>query len=172
MSGNGFDLTNASEGVDFDLNIDGIAERYAWTVPNSDDAFLVLDRNSNGIIDNGEELFGNRTLQPASSEKNGFLALAEYDKPENGWNNNRKIDAADVIFTSLRLWQDTNHNGFSESSELHILQSLGVWSINLDYKTSRRRDRYGNQFRYRAKVGDEKGARVARWAWDVFLLRQ
>ena len=164
IAGDGIALTGTSDGVDFDLNGNGTRDRLGWTRAGSDDAWLALDRDGNGTIDRGAELFGDFTAQPASSNKNGFLALAEFDSNRDG-----VIDSSDPVFESLRLWQDRNHNGVSELDELHTLRELNVKALELEFRESKRVDEFGNEFKYRAKVKDAREANVGRWAWDVFL---
>lgn len=86
LVGTGLKLTSAADGVRFDIRGDGRLLQIAWTARDSQAAFLALDRNGNGRIDNGKELFGNFTMQPPSDSRNGFVALAEYDKQSNGGN--------------------------------------------------------------------------------------
>lgn len=169
VNGDGIVLTGPNDGVDFDLNGNGTKDRLGWTVANSDDAWLALDRNQNGNIDSGAELFGDFTSQPAGPDKNGFLALAEFDKPANGGNGDGLINNQDSVFERLRLWQDANHNGIAEPEELHTLPSLNVKELEVSFRESKRTDEFGNEFRYRAKVKDNQEGKIARWAWDVFL---
>jgi hypothetical protein len=172
--GDGFLLTNAANGVNFDLDGDGIPERRSWTAANADEAWLVLDRNGDGTIDNGKEMFGNASpqlpLEPGE-EMNGFRALALYGGFGYGGNGDNEITDQDAIFSQLKLWQDKNHNGVSEDCEMFTLPELGVAKIDLDYRSSNRTDRYGNQFRFKSKVEGPNSAQLGRWAWDVYLLQ-
>lgn len=146
----------------------------AWTDAGFRNGFLALP-GSDGMVHNGKELFGNFTPQPQSAHPNGFLALDEYDKPENGGNGDGIIDERDAVYSRLRLWIDENHDGVSQPNELHSMADVGVLSLGLDYFQARRTDRFGNQFRYKGKVNPgrrdkrDEASEVGRWAYDVFL---
>ena len=172
-TGKGFQLTSASSGVFFDISGTGHAIQLSWTAAGSGNAFLALDRDGDGKITSGKELFGNFTQQPYSPDPNGFLALAEFDKPENGGNGDGVIDKRDAVYPKLLLWIDENHDGVSQANELHRLSELGVFSISLAYKDSRWEDQFGNQFRYGSPInkGLPKGeSKDGPLAVDVFFV--
>lgn len=162
LQGNGYSLTSGRAGVVYDLKGTMDPRLYAWTSVNSDDAFLALDRNQDGQINSGIELFGNNTDQPTTEDPNGFVALKVFDD-----NHDDVIDSKDSVYNLLKLWVDSNHDGVTQPRELFSLAAKGVESISCDYRLSKRMDQYGNRFRYKAKIsihGEE------RWAWDVFLV--
>lgn len=163
-----YELTAVDQGVEFDIDGGGTPDRIAWTAADSDEAFLALDRNGNGSIDSGLELFGDWTPQLPSGERNGFRALAVFDEPQNGGNGNHRLDPHDSIYPDLVLWSDRDHDGRSSPGELISLAASGLESIDLDYRAARRKDRYGNEFRYKAATRWTSGP--DRPAWDVFLV--
>ena len=113
------------EGVHFDYDGEGFAEKTAWMAEG--DGMLVRDLNGNGRIDNGTELFGDRTLKADGSfAANGFEALAELDSNGDGI-----IDSRDEAFGSLRVWMDSNRDGISQADELFTLQELNIRNILL-----------------------------------------
>ena len=169
VDGDGIKLTSRTGGVLFDLDSDGAREPLPWTEADVDDAWLVFDRDGNGTIDDGTELFGSFSPQPASSEPNGFLALAMFDEQAAGGNGDGRITALDAVFSQLKLWQDRDHNGYSSVNELLGLREAGVNGIDTHYSEMWRRDKFGNVFRYRARVTRVRHSDVARWAYDVFL---
>lgn len=168
ISGKGFVLTNGANGVKFDLAGTGTPIQMGWTAFGADNAFLALP-NADGLVHNGQQLFGNFTPQPPSDIPNGFAALAVYNDPKNGGNGDGVIDSHDAVFAFLRLWIDANHDGISQPEELHTLPSLGVNSISLTYKASQRTDQFGNVFR-RAQVNPGDATNTGRMAYDVFFV--
>jgi hypothetical protein len=128
-------------GVHFDLDNSGFAESTSWIA--SSDGLLVLDRNANGQIDGGAELFGTETmLSNGTFASNGFEAIADLDDNEDGI-----ISAVDEVFSSLRVWIDSNSDGISTEAELHTLTSLGIESISTHYQVTPSLDANGVEHR-------------------------
>ena len=142
-----FHLTSPEEGVKFDLNGDGIREQTAWTAPGSKLAFLALDRNGNGTIDDGSELFGNRT---ATGAPTGVEAMIRTLKGA-GWVLAGGSRAGDPLYEKLLLWTDANHNGVSEPKELRPAGELFT-QIGLAYTRATGSDANGNTFRWEGWV--------------------
>jgi hypothetical protein len=164
----GFQLTSAEGGVNFDIGNLGNKQRVAWTDARYHNAFLVLDRNGDGLINDGAELFGSASPQPKSNDPNGFRALAEFDKPESGGNGDGVIDARDAIWSRLRLWVDSNHDGISQPEELLSLEDEGVYSISLEYKLTPLKDEFGNQFVQKGRVNMHRPTgEVNRTVYDI-----
>jgi hypothetical protein len=141
-------MTSAEDGVWFDIDADGAVEKIAWTAPDSDVAFLAIDRDGDGRITSGRELFGSHTLPGVA---NGFDALIQMAKDTNKGIVRHSVSADDPLFDRLLLWTDTNHNGISELSELRPLGELFA-EIGLGYEDHNRKDGFGNQFPYRGWV--------------------
>jgi hypothetical protein len=173
LEGSGFDLTDEAHGVRFQIFPD-LDQLYmvAWPTAKSNNAWLVLDRNGDGVINDFSELFGNLTPQPeppAGEQKNGFLALAVFDRPDHGGNGDGWISDADAIFTELRVWQDANHDGISQPDELKTLEAVGIKAISLQYTLSTKTDPFDNVFRYRGRVLDTSGSEVRKVIYDVLV---
>lgn len=167
MEDDGFALTDIAHGVVFELHPSRPAQM-AWTAPGSDDAFLVLDRNGDGVINDGTELFGDVTEQPpgSSEEPNGYAALSMFDDDDND-----RIDRGDAVWTQLLLWTDGNHDGVSQAAELRLLSNTGgIRFLGLTHVRTPRVDQYGNYFRYVARVGRWPGSPVGPLSVDVFFL--
>lgn len=143
LEGDGVELTSAAEGVTFNLTGHGSA-RTAW-VRGADDALLVLDRNGNGSIDHGAELFGE------AAAADGFAALARLDRPQMGGNGNGLLDQDDLMFDQLQLWADRDTNGISRPDELRSLREAGITGLQVSgTRQGHLMDGHGNDLSLRA----------------------
>lgn len=114
------DIPNLStDTFSFDLDNDGKSDQISTL--GSGSGFLALDKNNDGIINQGSELFG--TLSG-----NGFGELSNYDEDSNNW-----IDENDSIFDKLQIWLK---NGDENEKELVGLGEVGIGAIFLDYTSS------------------------------------
>lgn len=120
LDGDGIELSHVKDGVQFDINADGKKEKTAFV--RGGDAFLALDKNFNGLIDDGSELFGDQ-----NGAADGFEELSQYDSNEDG-----VINSEDPVFHKLLLFGDDNSDGFTQIGEVHTLQQKRIEAILLD----------------------------------------
>lgn len=139
LDGDGVETISKNASIHFDHDGNRFAENTGWV--GKDDGLLVWDRNGNGKIDNGGELFGNNTLLANGSKApNGFLALAELDSNHDG-----KVDANDVAFAQLRVWKDGDSNAVVSDGELMTLNAAGGQRLNVAFVTQNQTDSQGNK---------------------------
>jgi VCBS repeat-containing protein len=161
LDGDGVETQAVDQGTYFDHARDGFAELTGWV--GTDDGLLVRDRDGNGQIDSGQELFGSETrLASGHKAANGFEALKELDTNTDG-----VIDASDAAFADLRVWKDADSNGRTDAGELLTLAEAGVQSINVAYTDSSLVDAQGNAHKQVSSYTTTAGE--TRTATDVWV---
>jgi hypothetical protein len=175
LNGDGIRTVDANHSVSFDIDADGTLDKVNWTFWESDEGFLALDRNGNGTIDDGGELFGDATLLPTGQRaENGFEALAPYDQLALGGDGDGVLTEADAIWRRLRTWIDGNQDGISQPQELSPLARWGVLGMGLEFVESDELDGNGNRHllkgHYLRRVADHGPAEVREFEMhDVFF---
>jgi hypothetical protein len=125
LNGDGVQTLSIAAGVQFDIAADGSAATTGWV--SSADGLLVMDRNADGSINDGSELFGSATtLADGSKAANGYVALGEMDANRDGM-----VSSLDAGFDKLQVWVDANSDGVSTGGELKSLTDLGISSISV-----------------------------------------
>jgi Ca2+-binding RTX toxin-like protein len=152
LDGDGIETVGTEYQVYFDHNGNGYAELTGWI--DSDDGLLTYDRNQNGSIDSGNELFGNHfQLSVGGFGHNGFVALADLDS-----DSNQLIDSNDTAWDRLGIWQDFNFSGKVDPGELNSLAHFGVKELSLSYTSGEGIDWNGNDHRQEAEYIREDGS--------------
>lgn len=125
LNGDGVRTLSIDHGVKFDLFADGQSIRTGWV--SSGDGLLVLDRNADGVISDGSELFGEATrLQSGERALDGYHALRELDSNQDG-----VISSLDDQYADLQVWVDSNSDGLSQRNELWSLEALQIEKVSL-----------------------------------------
>lgn len=149
LARNGFNFSGPNQPVSFDIDADTIREKICWTGSRTDDTFLALDRNGNGQIDDGSELFGDSSrFLNGDRAQNGYQVLFELDLVRG--NGNGFLDREDLDFGRLLLWHDWNHDAKSQPGELTPLAATDIYAIAVEYEVSVEQDSHGNRLRYRS----------------------
>ncbi len=151
---------------EFDLAAAGEAPATRTDWPTEATPWLVLDRDGDGRITSGRELFGSAVMVDGHAAHDGFEALANIDANHDG-----VIDSHDPLFGAMRAWSDRNHDRVSSPDEMQPLTAFGIKSIPVGYTVDARCDARGNCERERAPLTwhDASGAAHTGAVVDVHL---
>lgn len=130
LNGDGVQTISIDQGVKFDMLNTGAAVNTGWL--SGDDGFLAIDNNGDGLISSRAELFGGLV-------GDGFAKLASFDSNGDGL-----VNESDDLFSDLRLWQDSNENGVTDSGELVSLTTAGITDLVTAYADVFSTDAAGN----------------------------
>ena len=157
--------------INFDLDGNGIPNRTGWI--SRKDAFLALDRNGNGKIDNGTELFGEATsLRAGPRAQNGYDAMADLDENHDGY-----LDEHDGMFRKLVVWFDRSQDGISQPTEIFKLTDIGITKLSVKYENVAENKKIqsagmpeGNWVVYKSKFfGPEVCGKAGCSSYDVYF---
>jgi hypothetical protein len=170
VTGEGFFLTDAANGVQFKKGPLSSPVQMAWTDPAHHNAFLVRPNPDGSVTSISMNMFGNVSPQPASTTPNGYRALA-YWASQEGCGSIKQLDAktCPTVWNALGAWHDANQDGIAQAEEIQTLDSAGIDRISLNYHESRHVDQYGNLFRYTSEILEDSAAQENR-CYDVFLV--
>ena len=131
LNDDGIKTLSVNVGVKFDMLADGTSIQTGWVGPQ--DGLLVSDRNQDGLISDGTELFGSSTaLSNGTKALDGYQALAEFDTNKDG-----VVDQQDTDFNKLSVWMDSNSDGVTGSGELKTLTELGITQLSVKAESVR-----------------------------------
>jgi hypothetical protein len=156
----GVQLTSPLDGIQFDIlgqrsfPYPHAPKQISWLTREDQGYYFITLPNRRGEVNGINELFGDYTQGPDGAyAENGYLALGKYDDNKDGL-----ITEQDEVFARLRLWNDLNRDGKSDSSELFSLSDKSIITIDLDYDENYlEEDMYGNKTMMKSVVKTEDG---------------
>ena len=158
MDNDGIDVH--SNKIYYNLDDSGFDKSINWVQKDTDDAFLVYDKNKNQQIDGISEMFGN--------QRNGLAELKELDSTKDN-----RIDENDSEFSNLYLWKDKNANGITDKGELQNLNEAGIKSINLKtFKKDNSSDGHLNHIVGKMDVEFNNGSTKKMYEYELKIDRQ
>jgi uncharacterized repeat protein (TIGR02543 family) len=145
LNGDGIHTTGLEDPVHFWIDLQGRSEATAWTDPNTEEAFLWTDLNNDHMAQ-VTELFGSRMIaHNGNYHAQGFEALAKYDRPYYGGDNDGQITHEDWLWARLKLWVDRNHDGVSQPTEISVPSSHRIVALNVPHIEGDSYDEHGNE---------------------------